>query len=353
MKLSTRALAGASTLALCLSAGFATAAPVPSNQNIATGFGSTQWFVGEFGATSGGPFGGSCSGGGPGLAISDACGPTGASDAYDIAWSIWVNGAVYSAGPTVDLTGTTYTAPVSVMSGLNVSVQYHFVPEDAVARILVSLENAGASAVATTLQVSNNWGSDGGTVVRATSSGDTTVATDDRWIITSDGGPSDPVNLSVMYGDGAGVTPSSYVTTLFNCAGPQGLGTTFNLNVPAGQTQRLMFFAGLGGVMENNNLVASAQASASFFTDLGSLEPNWIGDLSQAELDSIVNWGPGAPAFSTCAGEGYTGDQLKLCQIICNSSLTGKPITPLVRLWTSTFGSDPLCPSATGPLLLP
>ncbi len=352
MKHSKQALTSATALALCLSAGLAAAAPVPSNQNIATGFGSTQWYVGELGSTSGGPFGGSCNFAPPGLAMSDADGPTGAGDAYDIAWSIWLDGVIYSAGPTVDLTGTTYTAPASAMSGLNVSVQYHFVPGDAVARILVTLENAGATTVDTALQVSNNWGSDGGTVVRATSSGDAIVGIDDRWIITSDGGPSDPVNLSVMYGEGAGVTPASYVTTVFGCAGSQGLGTTFDMSVPAGQTQRLMFFAGLGGVMENNNLVASAQASASFFTDMASLDPTWIGDLSQAELDSIVNWGPAAPAFSTCAGEGYMGDQLKLCQIICSSSLTGKPITPLIRLWTNTYGADPLCPSATAPLLV-
>ncbi|WP_374604251.1 hypothetical protein [Arenimonas sp.] len=352
MNRSKRALAAACAAVFCVSTGLASAASVPSSQSIATGFGSTTWYVSDQGGTGAGPFSGSCSGG-PGLVITDASGPTGASDAYDHAWVIFVNGVPYSVGPTVDLTGTTYTGPASLMSGLNVSVQYHFVPGDAVARILVTLQNPGASAVAVPVQVSNNWGSDSTTTIRATSSGDAVVGTDDRWIITSDSyGPSDPVNLSVMYGEGAGVVPAAYTTTVFGCAGAEGLGTTFNMNVPAGQTQRLMMFAGLGGVMENNNTVLSAQASASFFASLDSLDPAWIVGVGQAELDSIVNWGPAAPAFSSCAGEGYVGDQFKLCQVICSSSLTGKPITPLIRLWTSTYGADPLCPSATAPLLV-
>ena len=337
-----RALAAGTAAALCLTAGMAVAAPVSSSQTIASGFGSTNWQITNTGGTSGGPFGGNCDGG-QALTIQDASGPTGAGDAFDNAWNISIDGVAYSAGATVDLTGTTYTAPAAVMSGLNVSVQYHVVPGDALARILVTLQNPGASPIATAVQVGNNWGSDGSTVIRDTSSGDTTVTTADRWLITSDNGPSDPVNLSVMYGTGAAVTPASYTTTVFDCAGPQGLGTVFNVSVPAGETRHLMMFAGLGGVLSNDNLVASAQAAATFFTDLDAMDPLWLDGLSQAQLDRVVNWAPALPSFTTCAAEGLTGDPLKLCRLICESPLSTGAKQPLIQLWRIKMRSEPPC----------
>ncbi|WP_374604250.1 hypothetical protein [Arenimonas sp.] len=56
--------------------------------------------------------------------------------------------------------------------------------------------------------------------------------------------------------------------------------------------------------------------------------------------------------FAGCAGEGFVGDQLKLCKVICESPLTGKPITPLIRLWMNVYGSAPPCSAALMPALV-
>ena len=56
--------------------------------------------------------------------------------------------------------------------------------------------------------------------------------------------------------------------------------------------------------------------------------------------------------FAGCAGEGFVGDQLKLCKVICESPLTGKPITPLIRLWMNVYASAPPCATATMPALV-
>lgn len=74
------------------------------------------------------------------------------------------------------------------MSGLNVWVQYFFSTTHQAARILVILQNPSPVAANVTVQVPINFGSDSNTTVGHTSSGDTTVTTADRWVVTSDGG---------------------------------------------------------------------------------------------------------------------------------------------------------------------
>lgn len=195
---------------VCLSSALApaSAAPVGLPYTVSPGFGSTSWYTNNTGA--GAPFSGSCNGV-PSFNLDDATGPTGAGDAYDVGWQIHVDGVAFAApGNSAELTGTTLTAGPVAMSGLEVTVQHYYSTSSAVARILVLLRNPGAAPVAANVQVPVNFGSDSGTVIRATSSGDTTVTTTDRWVVSSDGGPSDPVNTSVMYGPGAPrVTPAA------------------------------------------------------------------------------------------------------------------------------------------------
>ena len=268
------------------SAAFAATVSLP--QNISPGFGSTQWYIYNNGGTStGAPFTGSCSGG-PGLVIVDANSASGAGDAFDNAYQIFVNGSIVN-NSTVDLTGTTLTlGPVSM--AVNVTVQYHFFTDKSLGRITVFLYNPTGSPVDVTVQVPVNFGSDGGTILRATSSGDLIVTTADRWIVTSDSGPSDPVNTTVMYGPGAAVTPTSYTTTVFDCANTNGLGATFDVSVPAGATRALMFFAGLGDITGAANTVAGAIAVAGALFDAAGLDPALLEGLSSQQQSEIVNW---------------------------------------------------------------
>lgn len=314
----------ASALALAMASLLAHAATVSTGQTINTTIGAT-WYTWT---------------GSGGLTIGDA-GFAGHSDAYDDAWLTRINGAYYNPD-TVDLTGTTMTGPVMSMSGLNVSVQYYFAPDSAVARILVTLHNPSGAPIAATVDMPTNFGSDGSTVYRTTSSGDTAITTADRWLISSDGYYSDPVNTSVFYGPGAvREVPTAYYTTVHSAAGTEGIGATFALNIGAGQTQSLMFFAGLNGITSATNTLEAAQTGAALFNSNATLRPEWLTGLSGAQKAQIMNWA--LDTFTTCSAEGFTGTKLTLCQQICEVPQSSLRLTALIKLYVAAFREDPPC----------
>ncbi|MCX8071341.1 MAG: hypothetical protein N3C12_02655 [Candidatus Binatia bacterium] len=235
----------------------AVAVPVSLPVSVSTGLGSTVWVATNDSSTSGGAFGGFC-GYSPALGLTDAGSAagsaSGAFDAYDEAWSVWIDGVPFVAPATVDLTGTTLLAGPVPMSGLNVWVQYFFSINTQAMRMLVFLQNSTASTITAVVEVPVNFGSDSYTQVDDTSSGDTSVTVADRWVVTSDGGRGDPVNTSVFYGPGApAVAPFNYTQTVFECSGSEGLGATFNISVPANSARALMFFAALGDILGTGN----------------------------------------------------------------------------------------------------
>lgn len=309
----------------------ALAAPVSLPLNTSSGFNGTQWYVsnnlGNCSASSGTGF--------------DDASISGHGDAYDDAWAITIDGlAVGSADGNADLTGPILTVGPVVRSGLNVTLQHYYSPTSALARIMVSMQNPGASATTVNVQVPVNFGSDGGTRFNATSSGDTAVTTADRWVVSSDGGPSDPVNTTVFYGPGSpSVLPSSYTTSVHDCAGTEGVGATFNVTVPAGATRSVMFFAGLGGVTVADNSVASATSAAALFDANATLAPDWLTGLSAQQQSTIVNWN----FFVSCAAEGYTGSKLTLCRQVCEIEQTPTRLTSLIKLYRTAYREDPPC----------
>jgi hypothetical protein len=266
------------------------AAPVSLPQSVTPGFFSTNWNgINRVTTSTGAPYTGTIQSG-TGFGISDASGPTGASDAYDSAYLVFVDGAVFDPGSTVDRTGTTITAGPVVMSGLNVTVQYYFDTLAALARVMVFLNNPTGSPIDVTVDIPVNFGSDGGTIVQMTSSGDTTVTTGDRWLVTTDAGPNDAVNTTVLYGPGSSITPSAYTQTVFDSAGTQGLGATYNVSVPAHQTVALMLFAGLGDITGNGNTAAGAITVAALFDSQDTLPPGALDGLTSQQLSQVVNW---------------------------------------------------------------
>jgi hypothetical protein len=271
----------------------ALAAPVTLPQTV-NGPGVTLWNIANTGGTStGAPFTGTCAGS-PGFTIDDAQSAGGSGDAYDFAWSLFVNGTIFDPGNTVDLTGNILTAGPVNMSGLNVTYQLLFSSTAQLARLKVYFINPTAADISATVQVPINFGSDSGTVVNATSSGDTTVTTADRWVLTSDGGPGDPVNTTVLKGPGApAVTPSSVTQSVFDCSATNGIGATFNITVPAATGRSLMFFAGLGSIVGTGNTIAGAIGSAANFNSnatLTALDPTLLADLTSDQLLEILNW---------------------------------------------------------------
>jgi len=267
------------------------AAPVTLPQTITPGFHSTSWnSIDRYTTSTGAPYTGNGASG-AGFGISDANGPTGAGDAYDNAYLVFVDGVVFDPGSTVDLTGTTITTGPVAMSGLNVIVQYYFDTQSALARIMVFLNNPTVSTINATVDIPVNLGSDSGTIVQMTSSGDTTFTTADSWIVTSDSNttPGDPVNTTVLFGPG-GLAPSAVTQTVFDSANTNGVGATYNVSVPAGEARSLLLFAGLGNITTNDNTNAGAITSAHLFDTGTNLPRGSLTGLSAAEISSVVNW---------------------------------------------------------------
>ena len=177
----------------------------------------------------------------PAFSFNDAGAPYG-GDAFDGAGLVSVDG-IYYTNPDgdVDVTGQTLTTDLSAINGLTLSLQYTALSGSQTLRTLISMTNPGAATISSTISYQMNWGSDSGTIVRSTSSGDTTITTGDIWSVTSDGSDSDPVNLTVFGGSGF-LTPSSLATTVFAAAETEGLALNYFLSFAPGQTRHLVFY---------------------------------------------------------------------------------------------------------------
>jgi hypothetical protein len=262
------------------------AAPVTLPQTLPNGFSSTDWQIANSGGTTTGfPYTGTC--GGVGVTIQDATGPAGSGDAFDNANEIFVNDTVL-AQTSGDLTGTTLTMNPVTISGLSVTLQYFAVPGVALLRTLVTLHNPTGSPIAAKVDVPVNFGSDSGTIIRATSSGDTNITTADRCDLVRrwTERPRQHNGNVLDQRDGAA---DPYTQTVFNCAATNGLGGTFNLTVPAGASLSLVFFAGLGGITTNSNTVAAALAGAQaiFDTPNGLTNAGGFAGLTSQQLSSL------------------------------------------------------------------
>lgn len=215
------------TLSLLLSAGQSQAANVSLGANL-SGAGAT-WLT--FSNT------------GYGFGFQDASTLYG-GDAFDVAGIVTVNGIAYNnPDADVDVTGNTLTSDAALVSGITVSLQYTALTSSQTLRTLVKLTNSSGSALNRTVSYQMNWGSDGNTTVRQTSSGDASITVGDRWTVTSDFSDSDPVNLT-SYADtaGLGIQPVSVSNIVFDAAGTEGLALDYSLAFDPNETLYLLFF---------------------------------------------------------------------------------------------------------------
>lgn len=253
-------------------------------QTVTTALG-TDWFFTTNGGTDAGAFSGSCSAS-AGVLLSDANTADGDGDMYDNAWGIWVDGTPLSGA--LSISGSIATVAPQTLSGLSVSSEYRFSDTIEAFRLLASFTNPTGSPISVTVEVPANFGSDSNTTLVSTSSGDATFDLGDNWAQTWD--TSSEINTSVFYLPGAGLTPSSYTQTVFNCAGNQGLGATFALTVPANSTRRLMFFAGIGEIDGSGSTdTANATANAQQFNSFETIDSSLTAGISPAEASEIVN----------------------------------------------------------------
>lgn len=198
----------------------------------------------------------------------------GSNDAYD--GGLVFNGfSSFTTGETEDNDREVAIGPVTI--GDIQLTRKIYVPENqAWARFLEIVTNTGTVATNYTVNLSTNLGSDGSTVVVNTSSGDTTFATDDTWIVTDDtsDGLGNPTTLHVIAGQG-GVQPTTVSQNDDN------LNYQYNLTLQPGETQIVMHFAA------QNQDRATALAKAPQLASLGVAA---LEGVSGEELAQVINF---------------------------------------------------------------
>ncbi len=209
----------------------------------------------------------------------------GTTDAYDGAYYLEVNSTTYGGGTaTTTMGGRNVVLPEQAIGGLMVSRQI-YVPASGgeYARFLDVVRNPGSSATTATVTIRGNLGSDSGTVVYASSSGDTLFSTADFWFGTDDtDGSLDPSLAHVLQGDGAPVSATAASITSDNFT------WSFSVSVPAGGRVAFLTFA----IQAMNQAMAQAEARRVVAT------PDDVLVGLDDYLDQIQNFGlatPGAP----------------------------------------------------------
>ena len=202
-------------------------------------------------------------------------------DAFDGALRIEIDGEAFDPPTDGTATGQTFTSATVVMSGLNVTAQYYADPNQPVLRQFVSLENPTDSPITITYRLSSNVGSDGETTVQATSSGDTSFTTSDRWVITDDSPTGDdPTNTLVLS------LPNGLAPNFVSQTDPSDdILAEFTVTIPANSTRSLLFFNAL------SDTSATAQANVSIFDDIAALQASTLLDgLTSEQLANTLNW---------------------------------------------------------------
>ncbi|WP_315861165.1 beta strand repeat-containing protein [Anatilimnocola floriformis] len=266
------------------------------------GGGGSSWsFSDDVTTTNGLPTGGSSSIGVPGDGASIEDATIGVqNDAFDFAAKVWVNDSVVGGSLTDNAPNINF-AP-SVKSVLNVNYSYYLAADSATLRALLTLSNPTASDITVPVDYAGNFGSDASTTVAATSSGDTTFAANDRWLVTDDGNSIDPANTTVLAGPfSPDVLPSTVSPVVFsaNVDSGQGVLARYSVTVPAGQSRSLMFFQKI-----NTTSALATSEAPTFFNTNPAQDSDLVAGLSAAQLARIVNWDFGGLIVAPTADAG-------------------------------------------------
>ena len=208
----------------------------------------------------------------------------GTADAFDGGLTLTVtDGAItnYFSGngsPTLEDSGReqVFTSAAAIL-GLSIT-RKAYVPAtgDGFVRYTEFVTNTTASTITRTITITSNLGSDSGTVVRSTSSGDTTMAVADNWIITDDGTTDSSGDPSVLhyFATPGGLRPSSVSVT------GDLVSYSYALTLAPGQTKGIIHFAA------QNQTYAGLTALAATMNGQGA--PLFVG-LSATEQGQLVN----------------------------------------------------------------
>lgn len=227
----------------------------------------------------------------------------GTSDAYDGCYYLNVGSGQYMSAvvPTTSLSDRQLDFALTDLGGGLSAERHIYVPSGSAnwARFVELVTNTTASDITTTISITGNLGSDGSTSLITTSSGDTTLDTNDRWFATDDAdGSGDPSLAHVLQSDGATILPTVVSLSVDN------LTYTWNVTVPAHGRIGIMHFA----VQAPNQSTAQSVAAALILQPEEALVglDDWASD--------IVNWGlayagvcTGADGASCSALSGASG----------------------------------------------
>lgn len=210
----------------------------------------------------------------------------GSSDAYDgmfrMAFSI--DGGAFQnfvpASANGDDTDGTVTLADQVTGTATAGRKIFVSPTDGFARFLETFTNNGPSAISVVVRVFGNLGSDSGTSILGTSSGDLAVDANDLSFTTDDGTDNggDPA-LSFAYGDGTGGGLSAVQVTGDN------ITVEHTFTVGAGEAKSFLHFAAQS-TSRTDALLKTAEA--------GALTPELIAGLDDADISQIVNYNTAA-----------------------------------------------------------
>jgi hypothetical protein len=188
------------------------------------------------------------------------------------------------------------------------------------ARYMEILTNSGTAPVTVDAQIFSNLGSDSGTRIIATSSGDKVFGTDDFWLVTDDDDGSfpfpnsDPTLAHIFGGPNARLSVSSVTLP------PSGSDNLFyrwnNLTIQPGQTVILMHFA----VQHSSQPAATAAAER-----LVQLPPEALVGLSSDEIVGIQNFA--VPADGTSPLDPLNPPQVGTINgaVLSGDNVTGVP----------------------------
>lgn len=214
----------------------------------------------------------------------------GAATAYSAAW----------AGVT-ECNGRQMVLPTQALGGVSVARKIYVPADDGFARWLTTISNPGGAARVVTVGVSGNLGSDAGTTLGATSSGDMAASAGDDWVVTygafTQDSSREPRLAHVLSSTGA----SAMATGVQFATGDDTPAWAYQVSVPAGGSVSVLYFAAA------TQTVADAALKGAF---LAALPPTATACLSAGEQAGVVNMVPGvvpsAPAATGTAALAIT-----------------------------------------------
>jgi len=139
-------------------------------------------------------------------------------------------------GGTASVTVNSVTGTTQGLAGLNVQGQLYFPSSKTVVRSILYMQNPTGAPITVTVDNDNNLGSDEGTTIHQTSSGDATFDATDNWFVSSDNlvPIHDPILTYAIQGQDGSVRGTN-IDGFGN--GSNNFNERFTVTVPAGETR--------------------------------------------------------------------------------------------------------------------